>query len=420
MRILWLKTELLHPVDKGGKIRTYHMLRELKRDHRITYLTLDDGSAGEDAARRAAEYCHDLIRIPHRTRRKPSAGFYAELALNLASPLPYFLTRYRSGPMREAIEHQVASGFHDLTVCDFLVPAVNLPGRVPRPSILFQHNVEAVIWRRHYEVARNGIKRAYLREQWRKARRAEGRLCRRFDRVVAVSDRDRSTMEHDYNLSDIATVGTGVDTEYFTPRGTVRPRPGSIVFTGSMDWLPNEDGILWFARDILPRVRARVPEASLTVVGRDPTPSIRRLGRNDPCVTVTGRVPDIRPHLEESAVYVVPLRIAGGSRLKIFEAMAMQRPVVSTTVGAEGLPVRHGEQLLIADGAETFAEAVVTLLLDPARASALAAAAAERVRREFGWGAIGAAFAEICEAVAARRRGTVHSGVFESAAVERG
>lgn len=400
LRILWLKTELLHPIDKGGKIRTYGMLRELKREHRITYLTLDNGSEAEDAVERASEYCHELIRVPHRSRRKHSPGFYGELALNLLSPLPYFLQKYRSREMESAIERLLDRGPFDLLVSDFLVPAVNLPAEVRCPTLLFQHNVEAVIWRRHYEVATNPVRKAYFRNQWRQTRRAEARLCKRFDRVVAVSDRDRFALERDYGLEEVATVETGVDTEYFSPSRRGRPRPGNIVFTGSMDWLPNEDGILWFASKVLPRIRLELPEATLTVVGRDPTAAIRELGRNDPCVTVTGSVPDIRPYVETGALYVVPLRIGGGTRLKIFEAMALETPVVSTSVGAEGLPVHPGRELRIADGAEDFAVAVVELLRDPDQALKMARVAAQRVRREFGWARIAASFAHVCREVA--------------------
>ena len=133
MRILWLKTELLHPVDKGGKIRTYHMLKELKRDHHVTYLTLDDGTASNDAPERAAEYAHEVIRIPHRQRAKFSGGFYLELAENLISRLPYAVAKYRSAEMESKLAELVQSGSCDVVICDFLAPAVNVPARLSCP-----------------------------------------------------------------------------------------------------------------------------------------------------------------------------------------------------------------------------------------------------------------------------------------------
>src|SRR2546428_11917818 len=168
MRILWLKTELLHPVDKGGKIRTYHMLKELKRDHRITYLTLDDGTADKDARALAQEYCHELICVPHRRRAKFTAGFYAELALNLASNLHYAIAKYQSAELRRRIQQSTSEDLFDVVVGDFLAPAVNVPRKLSCPSILFQHNVEAMIWKRHCEGQANTIKHAYVLGQWRK------------------------------------------------------------------------------------------------------------------------------------------------------------------------------------------------------------------------------------------------------------
>src|SRR5688572_30001671 len=152
MKILWLKTELLHPVDKGGKIRSYNMLRELKRSCHITYLTLDDGTADTDARELASEYCHELVCIPYRQHEKFTTGFYIELMANLTSELPYAIKKYQSRAMRNEVATRVAGGNFDVLVCDFLAPAVNVPPRLNCPSILFQHNVEAMIWKRHYEV----------------------------------------------------------------------------------------------------------------------------------------------------------------------------------------------------------------------------------------------------------------------------
>jgi sugar transferase (PEP-CTERM/EpsH1 system associated) len=403
MRVLWLKTELLHPIDKGGKIRTYQMLRELKRDCHITYLTLDDGSAAPDARERAAEYCHELVVVPHRTREKFSAGFYAELALNLISPLPYFMKKYESSEMRREMERRLAADAYDVLVCDFLMPSVNVPSRVPAATLLFQHNVEAMIWRRHYEVQTNPLKRLYLRGQWKKTRSFERQECRRFDWVVAVSREDAEVMRSDYGIEHVSDVPTGVDTEFFRPRDAVERDPHNLVFTGSMDWLPNEDAIRFFTEEVLPMVRQRVPGVTLTVVGRNPFPSLVELGRRDPSVQVTGRVDDVRPYMERAACYVVPIRVGGGTRLKIYEAMAMERAVVSTAVGAEGLPVRDGEELLVADTPAALAEAVVRVLTDEALARRLGQRAAATVRERFGWRRVAESFMEACERAIERR-----------------
>jgi polysaccharide biosynthesis protein PslH len=403
VRILWLKTELLHPIDKGGKIRTYQMLRTLKREHRVTYLTLDDGSATQDAAERAGEYCHELVRVPHRTREKFSAGFYAELAANLCSPLPYFMRKYENGRMRREVESRACSGELDLLVCDFLNPAVNVPPGLPVPTVLFQHNVEARIWRRHCEVQTNPVKRAYLYNQWRKAFSYERAACRRFDFVVTVSRDDAEIIRRDYGVESVADVPTGVDTDFFRPLGGVEPEPDSLVFTGSMDWLPNEDAMQFFTREIMPLVRERVPGVRLTIVGRKPYGSLVELAARDPSIVVTGRVEDVRPYMERAAAYVVPIRVGGGTRLKIYEALAMEKPVVSTTVGAEGLPLKDGEDLLIADAPRDFAAAVVRVLQDVRLARQLGTRAAEKVRGRFGWDVASAVFAQHCRRAAVPR-----------------
>lgn len=399
MRILWLKTELLHPVDKGGKIRTYNMLRELKRDHEITYLTLDEGS-DENARSLADEYCHELVVIPHKTRPKFSAGFYAELAGNLISPLPYFLKKYESSKMRTAIEEQLRRKTFDVIISDFLQPSVNLPENLSSPAlVLFQHNVEAMIWKRHYEVQTNSLKKVYLKNQWLKTLNYEREVSHRFDLVIAVSQEDAEMFRKDYGIANVIDVPTGVDIDYFRPRNDGQVRPNSLVFTGSMDWLPNEDAMQYFTKEILPLVRKRIPEVVVTIVGRNPYPSLVELSERDKGVIVTGRVDDVRPYIDNASVFIVPLRIGGGTRLKIYEAMAMERAVVSTSIGAEGLPVTPGKEILIADTPEEFAESVIGLLGNSETAQELGRTAATRVRNEFGWEQVAKTFATACENV---------------------
>lgn len=403
MHILWLKTELLHPVDKGGRIRTYNMLRALCREHRVTYLALDDGTAAPDAAERASEYCHELVRVPFATAPKRSARFFAELAANLVSPLPYAVAKYRSPAMRGAVARAVHAGA-DVVVCDFLAPSLNVPDGLGVPTVLFQHNVEAMIWERHARLAGNPVKKAYMREQWRRMRRHEGAECRRFDHVVAVSPQDAEVFAREYGVRDPSDVPTGVDTDYFRPSGRETARPNNLVFTGSMDWMPNEDAILWFVEEILPRVRGVVPDVTLTVVGRHPPPRVRALADAGMGVEVTGSVPDVRPYMERAAAFVVPIRIGGGTRLKIYEAMGMEKPVISTPVGAEGLPVRDGVEALLAAEPVAFADAIISVLRDPTRARSLAQQGAVLVRTRYGWDRVGEQFAAICESTIAARQ----------------
>ncbi|HEU4769881.1 MAG TPA: glycosyltransferase [Pyrinomonadaceae bacterium] len=395
VRILWLKTELLHPVDKGGKIRSYNMLKALKRDCQITYLTLDDGTADDTARELASEYCHELVCVPHRRREKFTTGFYVELVLNLASNLPYAIKKYESVEMRREIEKRVGS--FDVLICDFLAPAVNVPRDLDCATVLFQHNVEAMIWKRHYEVQTNAARKAYLFRQWRKMFDFEAKTCPQFDCVVAVSREDREMMKEQYGVENVYDVPTGVDTDFFRPGGELPRKPHNLVFTGSMDWLPNEDAIRYFTEQIMPRIKQEVSDVTLTVVGRDPYPGLVELSKRDSSVIVTGRVEDVRPYMEEAAVYIVPLRIGGGTRLKIYEGMAMEKAIVSTSIGAEGLPVTNGEEILLADTPESFADSVVRLLKDPSLADEIGQRAAARVTKDFGWESVADSFGAICE-----------------------
>lgn len=387
---------MLHPVDKGGKIRTYNMLKEMKRDHEIVYLTLDDGAAGKDEREQAAEYCHELICVPWRQRPKFSAGFYAELAVNLVSKLPYAISKYESAELRRRIQELTAAQQCDVVVCDFLAPAVNMPARLSCPTVLFQHNVEAMIWQRHYEMQNSPLQKAYLWAQWRKMRAYERQTCREFDCVVAVSTEDRVQMQAEYSLNSVFAVPTGVDTEFFRPQAEELIDPHNLVFTGSMDWLPNEDAIRYFTEQIMPRIKQTIPDLTLTVVGRNPYPALLELSKRDPSVVVTGRVDDVRPYMDRAAAYVVPLRIGGGTRLKIYEAMAMEKAIVSTSIGAEGLPVKSGDEIMLADDPTSFANAVVEVLSDSEGARAMGRRAAKRVRDQFGWTTVAEQFAEIC------------------------
>ena len=383
MRILWLKSDLLLPLDKGGRLRTWHLMRHLARRHDITYLSFAEGAADgmHEVARRVAT-------VPRRDPAKGTWRFYADAALHLVDPLPYAVGKYRSRRFAQTLNDLLASEPFDLLVCDFLFPSVNLPRTLPCPAVIFTHNVEAEIWRRHAET-KTGPAALLYRRQYARMLRYERRALERFDGVLVVSHADRQTFARLYPdaiRQDVHVVSTGVDTGFFSPAPSAADGRG-LVFTGSMDWLPNEDAVAYCCREILPRIRADEPTATLTIVGRSPTPAVKRLAA-DHGVTVTGRVDDVRPYMRDAAVYVVPLRIGGGTRLKIFEAMAIGKAVVSTTVGAEGLPVANGEHLLIADEPHLFARAVVRLFRDVERRRAIEAAARKLVVERYDWSAV--------------------------------
>ncbi len=401
LRILWLKTGPLHPLDTGGKLRTYHMLRELSRTHDVTYLSLCPKDVPAEAQEKAGEYSQKQIWIPWRETPKRSPAFFTELATNLAfSRLPYVITKYRSEGMAQAIQSEDA-GKHDLIVCDFLTPAVNLfaGNRIPRtPTLLFQHNVESLIWRRMHENAK-GPARCYLKGQWQRMLRFEREACGQCRGVVTVSDADAQLLRERLGLSNVlGSVPTGVDTDYFAAASGTK-KPASLMFLGSMDWMPNIDGALWFAEKIWPRIKEKVPGVSWTIVGRKPTPAIQALAASDPAIRVTGTVEDVRPYLAEAELMIVPLRVGGGTRIKIYEGMAAGVPVISTTIGAEGLCIRDGENIVLADDPEAFARMTIELLSQKERREGIGHSGQTLVRDHFSWRSVAGVFSEYCEAI---------------------
>jgi sugar transferase (PEP-CTERM/EpsH1 system associated) len=405
MKLLWLNAGLLLPLDKGGKLRTWHVMRHLAARHDITYLSFEDSTQTEADRFGMRDVCSRLETVPRIDSPKGTWRFYADAAGYVVDPAPYAVAKYRSIAYCRRLEALLAVERFDAVVCDFLPPVVNLPERLPCPAILFTHNVEAEIWRRHAEQARNPLSKHLMTQQWHRMLRFESRTLARFDLVLAVSEADGRTLSRLYPHSlrvPVHVVQTGVETDYFTP-DAAKPDRAHMVFTGSMDWLPNEDGMRYFCRDILPKIRQAEPEATLSIIGRAPTPTVRKLAEI-PGVEVTGRVDDVRPHIARGAVYVVPLRIGGGTRLKIFEAMSMGKAVVSTTVGAEGLPVTNGRDIDIADEPARFAHAVVHLIRDTEARRAIEAAARHLVVERYDWSAVAMDFEDALLRVADRER----------------
>lgn len=397
VRILWIKTELLHPVNKGGRIRTYQMLRALKAQHDITYVALHDKDQSDPALEQATEYCNTVVRIPHVQPIRSQLKYWTDLVQSLTSSLPFAVWRYKSAELTNWLNQNATPDKFDIVIVDFLAPAAGVPDSLRVPVMLFEHNVETEIWRRHAETATSFAKKQLFQLQESRMRAFEKAWCKRADLVVAVSDADAIALENDFGAVKPIPVPTGVDTDYFRPQSSKKREDGLFIFVGSMDWLPNEEGVKWFCESVWPDVRRKIPHARFRIVGRSPSAAVQALADEKNGVEVTGSVPDVRPHLEAAAAMLVPLRIGGGTRLKIFEAMGMECPVISTTIGAEGLPVTDGTHLLIADTAAETVAACADIVSNPARASSIAGAAAEFVRRHHSWAGVAQAFSDACD-----------------------
>lgn len=339
----------------------------------------------------AGEYCRKStwIRFPLASQKLPRPLFLMGAALNLRSELPYAVQRFTSLKWKAHLCSVIQNGNYDAIICDFLFPASSLPWDIHAgsrvPWILFQHNVESLIWKRRAET-RRGFGKGYLRDQWKRMESFEKRSCAAFDAVLSVSDEDSRVMREDYALPNVlGAVPTGVDVEYFQQIPRQLAAKPTVVFVGSMDWYANVDAVKAFVAESWPQVRAAVPEARLQIVGRQPSADILALAGEAQGIEVTGTVPDVRPYLRAAHAMVVPLRIGGGTRLKIYEAMAAEVPVVSTSIGAEGLPVTDGQHIVLGETSQTLAEGVTRLLTQPDLARDIAAAALQQVAIPFSW-----------------------------------
>jgi glycosyltransferase involved in cell wall biosynthesis len=395
----------------------------LSRHHRVTLVTTHGAGDDPEGLARQLPDCQRVVSIPYDVPKRGSSAFPMTVARSWFSSYPVDLWKWRVAEVGDTVHALVENDQIDVVVSDFLFAAANVPLGGTVPVVLFQHNVEYLIWKRLSALERNPIKKLLFAIEWRKLRDKESEICSRADLTVAVSEEDRARLAEMAPAARTGAIPTGVDTAYFAPAG--RPQiPTRLVFSGSMDWHPNEDAVIYFGESILPKIREQVPGASFVIVGRNPTQKVRdaaeRLG-----MIVTGTVDDVRPYLDEAAVYVVPLRAGSGTRMKIFEALGMAKPVVSTTVGAEGLGLSDQKEFIAADKPEDFAAAVVHLLHNEVRRHELGQAGRALVVERYSWPQVAREFEAHCEGVVTtddedepadsrahmpRRRSTRHRG----------
>jgi glycosyltransferase involved in cell wall biosynthesis len=392
VRVLWVKAGKLLPVDTGGKIRSYNLLRFLAKDHEVTLLSYYGG-------RRDPSYETLLVKeIPGSQTIYTAAPDANELQrgvdylYRLPRLAPYAVSKFTHPAVQAAVAGWLSSGRCDVAVCDFLSASLNFPARLLTPCVLFQHNVESSLWQRMAAMESNPVKKLSFAIESAKMTRYERAALGRFHHVIAVSEHDRQQMLKMNRACQITVVPTGVDTHKFKVAPASSIRPPRVVFTGSMDWEPNVDAVDYFCSQIWPAIRKEFPDAIFQIVGRNPFPKVQRLASES--VQVTGTVPSVAEYLERASVVVVPLRIGGGTRLKIFEAMAMGKALVSTSIGAEGLEVESGRDLLLADDATCFADAVLLLLRDAAIRRRLEQAAVQ-LAAQYDWSRVVKQFAEV-------------------------
>jgi glycosyltransferase involved in cell wall biosynthesis len=399
------------PPDLGPSRRHFHELSELlDRGHRVSVLSY---GCDEDRRRFIGHFGSRCLRVRFVPLHVSRADKLARRAWAFArgrSDLARLLTRR----LQRALDEMVAADQFDVvSFSTTMLGGLRLPTGVP--MVGDTHNIEFDNLRRAFDETRGRALRAYFRLQAALTRREETRYTRRFHIVCTTSARDRRVLQAAVPGARIEVVPNGVALDAFTPEPR-DPEPGTLLFTGLMSYYPNAHGIRRFLDEVFPRIERHVPAARALVVGAEPPPALARMA--GPRVEITGYVPDVRPYLRRAQVYVVPLHIGGGTRVKVLQAMAAAVPVVSTTLGCEGLDVEDGRHVLLADDAETFAEAVVRLLGDARLREALARRAREHVRR-YDWGAVGDLLNDVFSAAARMRTADAARPAFSYAADPR-
>jgi glycosyltransferase involved in cell wall biosynthesis len=387
-------------MDTGGKIRTGKILEQLNKHFEVVVIGNYDPRTESTYLQEMNRLCRRFIPVEWRETPRTSPTFYLKLLLQSCSPYPITVLNTVSKPLENKLLEVIRSEDFDVILCDFVQPALMLRHITNHKTILFQHNVESMITKRHVEQSTNCLAKLFWWLQWKKLYTYERYHCQQFDAVIAVSETDAEFFRREYDTPQVTVIPTGVDIEYYDPKGYALPQAAHLVFCGSMDWLPNEDGMQFFLREAWPLISRKIPHAQLTIVGRRPSEALQAMANRAGNVRLTGWVDDTRPYLAAGSVFIVPLRIGGGTRMKIYEAMAMQRAVVSTTIGAEGLPLRDAEHIVIRDDPQTFATACIDLIEQEEYRHRIAASGAAFVRDHFGWSAVATVFREACVATA--------------------
>lgn len=395
LRLAFVSPSFLFPNDTGGRIRTTNVLRGLRNGaFEVTLISPASAQQQGEWSRQLQEVCDAFIswqQRPHRPRW--------QRALDLLDRLPVNVAADRTASGLRAVRRVLARQHFDVVVFDFVHAAVLRPERIDGATVCFTHNVEAEIFARHAAQARNPVMRWIWRSQHAKMQRYEGESLRRFTSVVAVSERDAQQLRSQCALPSVSTIPTGVDLDFFgyAPGPPVDKRhPPTVVFTGSMDWDANVDGVRHFLLETWPLIQAERPEAQFIIVGRKPPAALVEQARALRGVRCTGFVDDVRLYVQAAHAFVIPLRVGGGTRIKAFEAMAMGCPVVSTSIGIEGLDVSPDRHFLLRDDAAGQARAVLELFANEALRSELSRRARECVESRFGHRVAAQAFERIC------------------------
>lgn len=384
MKILFLSPTVPFPLTDGGRIRVFNLLKQIAQRSKVTLLALETQSSDVESIVHLERF-GIRVHLVQQGGKLPSVSFGTLLRAFLKK-VPITVARYNVPAYRQKLRELVATETFDLVHYEMFHVA-QFHTETHLPSLLSQQNVDAAIWRRLCQETANPLRKCLYWTQQRAFERYERLTHPQFDIVTCASEIDRQTFQRTNAAGRFEIIPNGVDVEDYQP-AYGSEEEAHLIYIGSMDWYPNEDAVAFFADEVLPKIREKLPDVQFSAVGGNPSPRVQKLAARSH-ILVTGRVPEIKPYFARATVFVVPLRIGSGTRLKILEALAMGKAVVSTTVGAEGLNLVDGEEILIADEPIAFAEAVLRLLTDASLRRKIGENGRARVERDYDWRRIG-------------------------------
>lgn len=401
MKILFISHLLPYPLRMGAALRNHGEIKELSRNNILDVITFSQKILvpTEDDIKRSLDetkkICRDVTVFPIPTDSS-KIFWYALLLFNVFSPNPYSAWRFWSCRMAKLIAEQCAKEKYDLVHIDTIALAGYYKYCGDANLVLNHHNVESAILFRRAAADTRFAAKAYLYFQAWKVARYEKKMARMFDLNVCVSELDAAKLEAQIPGIKTFVVPNGTDTNFFHPIDQGNENKEGLVFVGGMNWFPNLDGIVWFCKEVYPLIKEKIPNIHISIIGSSRGQAalgqeLRKCTQADSSIRILGVVDDIRPHVAKSKVFVVPLRVGGGTRLKILDAMASGKAIVSTTIGAEGLSVSSGKDIVIADSARDFADSVVQLYSDSDMRHTVESLARETVDSLYSWRVIGPA-----------------------------
>ena len=398
MKILFLTPYLPYPLNNGGLIRVHHLVVNIARRHSVTMLCMEPDN---DEQRKGIDLLHgkgvEIQTVPVAANQKKKFKRAYQL-LSLFSSKPYQYHQYFSTQMQKEIGKQLSGDTYDLLMVEFSqMGYYHFDSSIPK--YVDQHNVEYEIMKRTHETEDSRLRKLLAGSEYKKYKVQEIENCLKFDSCLTTSARDAEILKADAPSINYHVIPNGVDSEFFQPRpAPVNSENPIVLFTGTISYYPNTEGILWFHKNVWPLLKIKQPNATLCIAGKGPPPEVTKLADNDDSITVTGAVDDMRDYYEKADVVVVPLRVGGGTRLKILEGMAMGKAIVSTSVGAEGIAHTDGKDILLRDTPEQFSNAIDELITDSAQREQLEKGGRELVEAQYDWTAVSDKLCDIFEA----------------------